>query len=163
MLIFFALSRTVKLLIISVISSLPFAIMQVIRIDSKVTILISFILFLLLAARDAYVFSYNSWEETGAFEGVILPYLFVLCISIICFFTLPAFIFNFILLPIRFAECFGVKTIISIVIISLFMGLFSWAISLLGYRTAKKDFYEYSYYDGEDTLKSREENFTSEE
>lgn len=156
-------SRTIKLLIMSAISSLPFALMQLMKINSRIVLLISFVLFFLLAIWDAYTFPFDFWQEVNSFEGVVLPYLCVFCVAFVCFLNLKSFIFNFIFLPFRFAECFGdeIKTATSVIVVFLFVLAVSWIVSLFSYRTAQREFYEYVYPDEEDTLQVREDNFTT--
>lgn len=163
MFLLFTLSRTVKLLIISVISSLPFALIQVRAIDVEVLFLISFAVFLLLTVRDAYVFPFDFWEEVGIVRGVLLPYICLFGLSLICFSTCSSFIFNFLFLPLRFAENFELKTVTSMISVFAFVLIVALAVSSFGYRAAKKEFYENLYYDEEETLQTREDNFTSED
>ncbi len=111
--------RLLRFLITSVACSLPIYLANYTVITDNGILLLSFIAFVLLTCIDAYRFSFDYWERVDYYLGILLPLLIYIIISFLFWLVFPPAVFNRIFLPLRFALCFGMKTIESIVIVGI--------------------------------------------
>ena len=126
------LFRFLKLFIISIVSSLPFLVLQVVNIQIGIILLISFLIFLALTGYDAYYFRFEYFEKWDYLKGMIIPYLLLFGACLFTFFKGISVLFNTLFLPFRFAECFGLKTLLSVIVVFVFLLVITSVLALLG-------------------------------
>ena len=130
----FLLFRFLKLFVITVISSLPFLVLQVVDVQVGIILLVSILIFLPLVGYDAYYFRFEYFEKWDYLKGMIIPYMLLFGAAVFTFFKGSSILFNTFFLPFRFAESFGLKTISSVVVTLLFVFVITTILALLGER-----------------------------
>ena len=111
--------RLLRLIITSVICSLPIYLKYLVTISDNAILLLSFILFVVAIGIDAYFFSFDFWKIQDYYFGHLLPLVIYIAMGFLTCLSFKPVVFNRIFLPLRFAGCFGMKTIESIVIVSM--------------------------------------------
>lgn len=130
-------SRLLRLVITSVICSLPIHLAAAGIMADKVVLFLSFIAFVIATGIDAYRFSFSFYEIQDYFLGQLLPLvIYIVMGSLTCLVFRPV-VFNRIFLPLRFAGGFGMRTIESIIIISVLFIVIVTVIRIIGARLGR--------------------------
>ena len=130
--------RLIRLMITSIICSLPIYFGYVVTISDNNILLLSFVFFIVLTGIDAYRFSFNFWKIRDCFSGIILPVVVYDFLGFITVLSFKPVIFNRIFLPLRFADCFGMKTGESVLIISICVIVMVTVLSFIGSRMGSR-------------------------
>ncbi len=111
--------RLLRLIISSVICSLPIYLGYLVTIPDNAILFLSFIAFIIATGTDAYHFSFAFWKIQDYYLGQLLPLVIYIVVGFLTCLIFPPVVFNRIFLPLRFAGCFGMRTIVSIPIVSM--------------------------------------------
>ncbi len=139
--VFFRLSR---LLITSIICSLPIYLGYLEVITDNGILFLSFLAFVVAISVDAYCFSFTFWEIQDYCLGQLLPLVIYIAMGLLtCLISRPV-VFNRIFLPLRFAGCFGMRTIESIAIVAIAVIVIVTVLRFFGARSGYLFFDEFA-------------------
>lgn len=127
--------RLLRLVITSVLCSLPIYLGYMGTINDSGILFISFIAFIIATGVDAYKFSFSFWELRDYWIGQIIPLaIYVIMGFLTCLLFSPV-VFNRIFLPLRFADAFGMTTSESIAIMAVTILIIVSVLRFFGART----------------------------
>ena len=138
--VFFRLS---KLLITSIICSLPIYLGYLEVITDNGILFLSFLAFVVAISVDAYRFSFTFWEIQDYCLGQLLPLVIYIAMGFLTCLIFQPVVFNRIFLPLRFARCFGMRTIESIAIVAIAVIVIVTVLRFLGARSGYLFFDEF--------------------
>lgn len=127
--------RLLRFLITSIICSLPIYLGYLGVISDNGILFISFVAFVVIMGIDAYRFSFTFWERKHYSLGLLLPLGIYIVMGFLIWLAFPPIVFNRIFLPLRFTLAFGMRTIVSIVIVSVIVIV---TVTVLRFLGAKK-------------------------
>jgi len=127
--------RLLRLIITSIICSLPIYLGYFVSIQDKGILLLSFIAFVVATGIDTYYFSFTFWKIRDYYLGLLLPLVIYNVMGFLTCLVSRPIVFNRIFLPLRFAGCFGMRTIESIVVISMVFILIVTVIRFFGAKS----------------------------
>lgn len=140
-------SRWLRLMITGVVCSLPLYLKYMMTLNNNIIIFISLLIFVSVIGFDAYRFSYMFWKKRDYLLGQILPLLTYIITAYLTCMVFKPIVFNRIFLPLKFAECFGMKNVVSIGIVSAVLMIIVTILSFFGaragylyYRTFESEF-----------------------
>lgn len=142
-------SRLLRLMITSIICSLPIYLGYLVTIPDNGILFLSFITFVVITGDEAYRFSFDYWEIKHYYIGQLLPLVIYIVMGFLTCWLFTPVVFNRIFLPLRFAGCFGMRTIESIAVISVVFIVIVTALRFGGARSGYL-FYEMSSEENED-------------
>lgn len=124
--------RLLRLMITSVLCSLPIYIGYVVGEADNIILFLSFISFVIAICIDSYRFSSAFWKIRDYYLGQLLP-IGIYCITgfLTCL-IFPPVVFNRLFLPLRLLGCFGMNTRKSVVIVSIIIILIATGIRFAG-------------------------------
>ncbi len=131
--------RVLRLMITSVLCSLPIYIGYLVEDADNVILFVSFVAFIIAIGIDTCRFSSAFWKIRDFYLGQLLPlgiYSFMGFLTCLLF---PPVVFNRIFLPLRFAGGFGIKTIGSIGIISIIVIVLVTVVRFFGARAGRSN------------------------
>ncbi len=111
--------RLLRLMITSVLCSLPIYIRYVVEGADNVILFLSFIAFMIATCIDAYRFSSTFWGIKDYYLGQLLPLGIYCTTGLLTCLLFPPVVFNRIYLPLRFLGCIGLSTKKSVVLVSI--------------------------------------------
>lgn len=113
-----ATSRFLQLFVTGVIPSTILCVLRFVKgeVPDSGILFLSFVVFIILVGIDAFRFSVIFWKKEDYFIGQLLPFIIYFLFAIMIYGLSSPWILNVLFLPLRFFECFGVKTIYSILI-----------------------------------------------
>lgn len=133
------LFRLLRLVITSILCSLPIYLQYVGTIPDNVILFLSFIAFVIATGIDTYRFSSIFWKIQGYYFGQLLPLGIYIILSFLTCLVFPPAVFNRIFLPLRFAGGFGMRTIESIGLISIVVIVIVTILRFFGARTGRSN------------------------
>ena len=110
--------RLLRLMITSVLCSLPIYIGYLVEDADNIILFVSFVAFIIAIGIDTCRFSSAFWKIRDFYLGQLLPLVIYAVIGFITCLIFPPVVFNRIFLPLRFAGGFGITTMVSIWIVS---------------------------------------------
>jgi len=113
--------RLLRLLITSVICSLPIYLGVAEKVTNKGILLLSFIAFVIVTGIDVYHFSFAYYKIRDYYLGQLLPLVIYIVMGFLTCLMFRPFVFNRVFLPLRFAGFFGMRTIESIVVVGIIL------------------------------------------
>ena len=132
--------RLIVLLITSVVCSLPIHLGNAgVIATSEGVLVLAFSVFVIVTGIDAYRFSFTFWKIQDYFTGQLLPLLLYIALGFLTCLTFRPAVFNRIFLPLRFANCFQLETIESIVVVGLGLIVVVTGLRFLGARAGRSD------------------------
>ena len=129
--------RMLRIIITSIVCSLPIFLLELISIRDSGVLFISFLAFVIASGIDAYFFSVCYWKRIDYFYGQLIPLVIYIIVALCVYHLFQPIVFNLLFLPFRFLESFGFRTIESIFVIALFLIIIITILRFLGVRTAK--------------------------
>ena len=135
--------RLLRLVITSILCSLPIYLGYLVTITNNGILFLSFIAFVIATGIDAYRFSFAAWKIQDYFLCRLLPLVMYIVMGFLTCLVFPPVVFNRIFLPLRFAGCFGMKTIESIPVIGI---AFIVIVTVLRFFGARSGYLRYKRY-----------------
>lgn len=135
-------SRFLRLFITSVIISMVFFLLRFIKVeipDSGI-LFFAFVAFNVLVGFDAFVFSVTFWKKEDYFIGQLLPCIIFLLLAIMLYMLSIPWLLNAFFLPLRFFECFSVRTIFSMLISGGILLLIITSLRIAGAYIGKREY-----------------------
>ncbi|MBQ9097326.1 MAG: hypothetical protein IJY55_02895 [Clostridia bacterium] len=111
--------RVLRLMITSILCSLPIYLEYVGTIPDNVILFLSFVAFMAATGIDACRFSSAFWKIQDYYLGQLLPLVIYIIMGFLTCLLFQPVVFNRIFLPLRFAGGFGMRTIESIVYVAI--------------------------------------------
>lgn len=112
-------SRLLKLVFTSIICSLFIYLGNFLTISDKGILFLSFVTFGVAISIDSYCFSFDFYRIWDYFVGQLLPLVIYIVMGFLTCLAFNPIVFNRIFLPLRFAGCFGMRTIESIAVMGI--------------------------------------------
>ncbi len=134
-------SRFLRLFITSVIISMVFFLLRFIKVeipDSGI-LFFAFVAFNVIVGFDAFMFSITFWKKEDYFIGQLLPCIIFLLLAIMVYMLSVPGLLNAFFLPLRFFECFYIKTIFSMLISGGILLLIITILRIAGVYTGKRE------------------------
>ncbi len=141
--------RLLRLMITSIICSLPIYLGYLVTIPDNGILFLSFFAFVIAIGFNTYIFSFDFCEMKYYYIGLLLPLVIYIVMGFLACLCFPPVVFNRIFLPLRFAGCFGMRTIESIAVISVVFIVMVTALRFWGARSGYL-FYEMDSEENED-------------
>lgn len=137
-----AASRFLRLFITGVIPSTILCLLRFVKdeVPDSGILFLSFVVFTILVGFDAFRFSVIFWKKEDYFMGQLLPFIIYFLFAIMVYGLSFPWLLNILFLPLRFFECFGVKTIYSILISSGVLILIITVLRCVGAYIGKRDY-----------------------
>ena len=133
------LFRWLRLMITSVLCSLPIYLEYVVVISDNLILFLSFIAFVVAVGIDAYQFSSIYWKRQAYYVGQFSPLALYSVVGFLTCLIFPPAVFNRIFLPLRFAGCFGMQTMGSIVLVSIIVIMLVTGLRFCGARAGRSN------------------------
>lgn len=133
------LFRWLRLMITSVLCSLPIYLEYVVVISDNLILFLSFIAFAIAVGIDAYQFSSIYWKRQAYYVGQLSPLVVYSVVGFVTCLIFPPTVFNRIFLPLRFAGCFGMQTMGSIVLVSIIVIMLVTGLRFCGARAGRSN------------------------
>lgn len=127
--------RLFRLMITSALCSVPIYLGYFISISDRGMLALSFLAFVAVIGIDAYYFSFTFWTKQNYYFGQLLPFVIYIVMGFLTCVLCPPVVFNRFFLPLRFAGVFGIRTIVSIGIVSIVVIAIVTALSFFGARS----------------------------
>lgn len=137
-------SRLLRLVGTSVICSLPIYLGTAGIMADKGVLFLSFITFVIATGIDTYLFSFVFYKIRDYFLGQLLPLVIYIVMGFLTCLIFQPVVFNRIFLPLRFAGCFGMRTIESIAVIGI---AFIVIVTVLRFLGARSGYFLHGMYD----------------
>ncbi len=134
-------SRFLRLFITSIIISMVFFLLRFIKVeipDSGI-LFFAFVAFNVIVGFDAFMFSITFWKKEDYFIGQLLPCIIFLLLAIMVYMLSVPGLLNAFFLPLRFFECFYIKTIFSMLISGGILLLIVTILRIAGVYTGKRE------------------------
>ncbi len=133
------LTRFMRLAVIGIICSLPIRLLESGTTGSPGPILIlSLLLFTGLTGFDTYAFSKAYWKLPDIIFGIFIPLILYIAFNITSLFWMPASIYNYMFLPFRSAELVCSKSVLSIILINIFIIILSIVLGIIASVKGKR-------------------------
>ena len=130
--------RLIRLLVTSVVCSLPIYLgSSGVVTASEVVLGLAFFVFVVVTGMDTYRFSISFWKIQDYLIGQLLPLFLYIGLGFLTCLTARPVVFNRIFLPLRFAGCFRLRTLPSIVVVGLILVVIVTALRFLGARAGR--------------------------
>lgn len=129
--------RLLVLLITSAVCSLPIQLGN--AATSEGVLALAFFAFVIAIGIDTYRFSFALWKIQDYFIGQLLPLFLYIALGLWTCRTFRPVVFNRIFLPLRFAGCFHLTTMESIVVVGLVFIVIVTGLRFLGAQAGRSD------------------------